>query len=358
VSAVRHLINDLEETISVGSPGRRETTLWRVTDLLLADLQRFTDEQIDIFDDVIARLAAAIEVEVRAELARRLAPHERAPPRLIRALADDEIVVAHPVLARSPRLEDGDLIAIAESRELDHCRAIAERPELSESVTDSLLTRADRPLLHRLAAHAGARFSRAGARILVDRAQLDAELQLLLKARPDLPREEVERVFALAEAAARQHLAATTPPRLAQAMEEAFDMGAKRMRAAAGALDYSTALDTIGAIEISRPIDEEDVAGFAGHSQLEETICAMASCVGLSLKAAERLFTVADSDLLLIVGKAKGWSWATMQALFGLKDPEALDPLRLRRLASTYDDLAAGTAERVLAFVQRQDRTG
>jgi len=299
-----------------------------------------------------------IEVEVRAELARRLAPHERAPPRLIRSLADDEIVVAHPVLARSLRLKDSDLIAIARSRGLDHCRAIAERPELSEPVTDTLLTRADRPLLHRLVAHSGARFSIAGTKILVDRAQLDAELQVLLRARPDLAREDLAQAFVLAEATAREHLAATTPPVLAPEMEEAFGLGAKRVRAAAGALDYGAALDTIGAIEIGRPIDEEDVAAFAGHRQLEETICATASCAGLSLKAAERLFTVADSDLLLIVGKAKGWSWSTMQALFGLKDPEALDPVRLRRLASTYEDLAAGTAERVLGFVQRQDRKG
>jgi hypothetical protein len=354
VHAVRHLMHDLEETIVSGSPGRRETTLWRVTDLLLADIERLTDEQIGIFDGVIARLAEVIETEVRAELARRLAPHEKAPPRLIRSLAHDEITVAHPVLARSPRLEDSDLIAIALSRGPEHRQAIAERPQLTEPVTDTLLSHADQPLLHVLAANNGARFSPEGAKVLVDRARLDAELQLLLQARVDLPREQMERVFELAQKTARQHLAATTPTHLHSAMEQALARSTKRARAAAGSLDYRAALDTVGAIEIGRPIDEEDVAGFASHGQLEETICATASCASLSLKTAERLFTVADSDLLLIVGKAKGWSWTTVQALLALKDPEALE-LRLKRLAQTYDDLAVRTAERVLQMVQRQE---
>lgn len=354
--AVKSLMHDLEETIATGSPGRQETTLWRVTDLLLADLERLTDEQIDIFDGVIARLAQAIEVEVRAELAQRLAPHHKAPPRLIRSLAHDEIAVAHPVLARSPRLKDSDLIAIALSRGPDHRRAIAERPQLAEPVTDTLLSRADRPLLHVLAANAGARFSEEGAKVLVDRARLDAELQVLLEARADLPKEQMERVFALAHKAARDHLAATTPASLHAVMDQVLARRTKRARAAAGSLDYTAALDTIGAIEIGRPIDEEDVAGFAGRDQLEETICATASCASLSLTAAERLFTVADSDLLLIVGKAKGWGWDTVKTLLALKDAEVLEPHRLKRVAATYADLAPATAQRVLRIVQGQER--
>ncbi|HEX2510197.1 MAG TPA: DUF2336 domain-containing protein [Microvirga sp.] len=355
--AVRRLMHDLEETISVGSPERRETTLWRVTDLLLVDIEKLTEEQIGIFDDVIARLAQAIESEVRAELARRLAPVDKAPPRLMRSLAHDAIEVARPVLAQSRRLDDGDLIAVALSHGPEHRQAIAERPFLAEPVTDTLLSRADRPILHTLAANAGARFSREGARVLVDRARLDEELQILLKARIDLPKEQVERLFALAQDAARRSLAASTPMDLHPVMDRALARTTKRLRAVvAGPLDYGAAMDTIGAIEIGRPIDEEDVAGFVAGEQLEETICAVAACTSLSLEAAERLFTVADSDLLLILGKAKGWSWATLRALLALKDPDALEPQRLKRHAETFEDLDPQTAHRVLRFVQRRDR--
>jgi hypothetical protein len=356
MNAVRHLMHDLEQTIASGSPGRQESTLWQITNLLLVDIERLTDEQIDIFDRVIARLAEAIEVEVRAELARRLAPYDRAPPRVVRALAHDEIAVAHPVLAASPRLDDGDLIAVAQSRTPEHRHAIAERANLTVPVTDTLLSRPDRPLLHKLAANKGARFSDEGAQVLVDEARLDAELQKLLQTRADLPRTAMERVFKLAQATAREHLAATTPASLQRAMEKALTRSTKRVRAAAGTLDYAMALDTIGAIEIGRAVDEEDVLGFAANDQLEEAICAISVCAGLELTAAERLFTVSDSDLLLIVGKALAWRWATVEALLTLKEGEALAPAQLKRFSTTYDDLMPETAQRVLKVVQGGSR--
>ena len=62
-------------------------------------------------------------------------------------------------------------------------------------------------------------------------------------------------------------------------MDRALARSTKRLRAVvAGPLDYSAAMDTIGAIEIGRPIDEEDVAGFVAGELLEETICAVAAC--------------------------------------------------------------------------------
>ena len=159
--AVRRLMHDLEETISVGSPERRETTLWRVTDLLLVDIEKLTEEQIGIFDDVIARLAQAIESEVRAELARRLAPVDKRLPAdaVPRSRRDRGRLAGSRAVAPSRRRRShrGRL-----SHGPEHRQAIADRPFLAEPVTDTLLSRADRPILHTLAANAGARFSKEG----------------------------------------------------------------------------------------------------------------------------------------------------------------------------------------------------
>ena len=62
-------------------------------------------------------LVEAIETKVRAELSERLAPISNAPSKVIRRLAsDDEIAVARPVLAQSPRLTPADLVDIAETK--------------------------------------------------------------------------------------------------------------------------------------------------------------------------------------------------------------------------------------------------
>jgi Uncharacterised protein conserved in bacteria (DUF2336) len=356
MSPILRLMHDLEESI-VASPERREMTLWGVTDLFLLDAARLTDDQIDIFDSVIARLAAEIETRARAELARRLAPVPNAPAGIIHSLAHDEIDVARPVLVHSPRLDDETLVTIVMAKGEEHQQAVAQRPQLTATVTDALVSRGGRPVVHALAANRGARFSRNGAAVLVDKARLDEELQLLLQARNDLPAEQVRRLIELAQDTARQHLAATMPSELRHVIDEAVEQSAKRVRAiVAGSLDYSTALDTVGAIEISRRLDEEDIAGFATNDCLEETICALASCVELSLSAAERLFTMADSDLLLVVGKAQGWSWTTIQLLLRLRDPDTLLPHNAKRLAETYEDLAPKTAEGVLRFLRQRER--
>jgi hypothetical protein len=97
------------------------------------------------------------------------------------------------------------------------------------------------------------------------------------------------------------------------------------------------------------------VAGLAEQNRLEEAICAIAASAALGLDTAERLFTGADANLILIVGKAKGWSWETLRSLLGLRDTDALLPHNAKRFAETFEDLDAATAERVLRGVTERD---
>jgi len=352
------LMEDLEEAIALGSARRREITLRQVTDLLVGDIDRLSDEQVAIFDGVIARLAQGIEREALIELARRLAPLRKAPPGVLSSLAHDDIEVAQLVLIHSPRLRDSDLLGIAMARGSDHRQAIALRSEVSESVAEVLVAQGDRPVLHALASNAGVRLSPESAALLVDRALLDKDLQVMLKARPDLPEDQVHRLLDLAPAAARPKLADETPAKPRSAADQASAWETRRAPTPdAGSLEYREALDTIGAITLMRPVDEEDVAGFAEQERLEEVICAISFCADLSLTTAERLFTVADSDLILLVGKAKGWSWATLRSLLGLRDRDTALPQNATRLAVTFEDLDPKTAQRVLRFVRRRDHS-
>ena len=113
------LISELEDSIHAGSDNRRLQTLRRVTDLFLAEPDRLTDEQVNIFGDVLLRLVERIETRARAELSRRLAPIHNAPNQVIQKLArDDEISVAGPVLMQLP----GGLERTSRLNEFDHLR--------------------------------------------------------------------------------------------------------------------------------------------------------------------------------------------------------------------------------------------
>ena len=107
--------------------------------------------RIALFDDVLQKLAADIEVEARARLAKQLARIERAPPKLIRSLAfDDDDRSGRAGLVHSQRLSDADLVENASTKSQEHLFAIAQRLKLSEPVTDVLVERGDRRVVHKV----------------------------------------------------------------------------------------------------------------------------------------------------------------------------------------------------------------
>ena len=87
-----NLLDELQNALAHGTVARRVETLRRVTDLFLYGVTDYSDEQINVFDDVFHCLIEEIETSAKALLAKRMAPVPKAPPRLIYTLAfDDEI---------------------------------------------------------------------------------------------------------------------------------------------------------------------------------------------------------------------------------------------------------------------------
>ena len=349
------LIRDLDVSIAHGSPERRAETLRRVTDLFLNDPESLTDQQVDVFDVVIARLATAIETRARAELSDRLASVPNAPRGVIRSLAHDEIAVARPVLTRSERLSDDDLIAVALAKGRDYMLAISERPRLSEPVTDVLVSRGDRVVAHAVAGNPGARLSRVSSAALLNRAATDEALQTLLGQRDDLPEAHVRQLVAVARETARRRLAQTMPGGVKASIDVAVEHSAQAVEAAvASGRDYGTAFGVVHALTEERPLQESDLFAFASEQKFEETVCAIAYVIGLSVSATERLFEGSEADLLLVIGKSQGWSWRSLRAMLGLRNPppSAQD---LRRAQGTYDQLSTTTAQRVVQFLKARE---
>jgi len=163
VSVGQSLIVELEEAIEGGSKEKRVDAFRRVTDLFVADADRLTDQQIEVFDDILGHLIKRIESKALAEL--RLGPIHNAPIEVVRRLArDNNISVAEPVLSTSLRLSEGDLIEIASSKTQAHLMAISARPRLAAPVTDILLQRGRQDVFHALAGNSGARFTARGFR--------------------------------------------------------------------------------------------------------------------------------------------------------------------------------------------------
>src|SRR5574339_938178 len=105
------LISELEQAVRKGSQETRVRTLRRITDLFLGTKEKLSEEQIEVFDQVLSHLIARMESTALIELSERLAPINNAPNNVIHTLAvDDEIAIAGPVLSLSDRLTKQDLV--------------------------------------------------------------------------------------------------------------------------------------------------------------------------------------------------------------------------------------------------------
>lgn len=357
MNAVPRLIREVEDAIARGTPPRRVQQLRRVTDLFLRDAPALTDEQIDLFDVVIARLASAIEARARLELAERLADAANAPRGVIRSLAHDTIDVARPVLMRSSRLSDEDLVAVAIAKGQEHRLAIARRAVVAEPVSDVLVKRAERVVVHALAANPGARFTPVAMGDLVERSRADEGLQEILHERGDLPDEHLRQLVAVARETARRRIAADPSVTSHAALATAVEIGASAVRAemAPGGRDLGEAYAHVSALAAERPIVEADVAEFAREGRTEETICAVAFAAGLELASAERLFQSGDSELLLVVARAEGWSLATLDRLLRLREPNGAAPHLVKRARDAFEHLRPQTAQRVVQFLKARE---
>src|ERR1700722_10618279 len=129
------ILQELNDSISRGSPESRAKALWHATDLLIAG--RYTEDQIWVFGEVIGRLADEIEGASRGKLANPLSHSDNATFNVIMILAfDDSIDVAGPVLEYSQRLDATTLVTNARTKSQAHLLAISKRSSIPIAVTD------------------------------------------------------------------------------------------------------------------------------------------------------------------------------------------------------------------------------
>ncbi len=359
MKAPSSLLDELERALAAGSDTQRIEMLSRITDLFVGDAHRYSPVQIDLFDEFIAKLTVAIEAKARAKLSIRLADVPNAPAGVVRMLAfDDDIEVARAVLAASERLADADLVANAKSKSQRHLAAIAERKTLSEAVTDVLVTRGDREVAHSVARNAGARFSDAGFRMLVQRSASDDALALQVGSRRDLPRQHFLRLLEQASSAVRSKLAAENPSSGA-AVEGVLSevVGGIRNETRKVSSQYANAVTEVQAAKKSGRLSESEVYKYAREGRFEETAVALSLLCNVELDVVERALHDRGHEIVLILAKLAGFSSTGAKAILLLKTADrGISAQDLDNALRSYEKLQLDTARRVLSFYHTRIR--
>jgi uncharacterized protein (DUF2336 family) len=346
------LITEIEEAIAGGSSDRRTSLLRSITDLFLNGAEAFTDEQIAMFDDVIGKLVEYIEVEARAELSRRLAPLHRAPPTVVKALSsDDAIVVAAPVLERSSRLQDADLVQTAKTKSQGHLLAISKRKTLSEIVTDVLVTRGNEEVARSVAKNEGAQFSAMGFDRLLARCSSDPMLADCLGGRQDLTPYRLKKLISVAAKIVQEKLVAENPDVKDQVRQTVAQItggvstdGQDRDRNAAKKR-------MIQALFSTGQLDERPLQIAARDGKLTDVVAALSIVSSMSENTIEMLLLDRHTDTILILAKAADLSWDTAKFLLTMPSPGyESSHIDLGAAFENFKRLQVVTAQRILRF--------
>ena len=265
---------DLAQDQDVAARGRLLTTLAR---LVLTPEDRPARAR-ELFYDIARVLIERVPEIDRAHLAEIASDFEAFPRDLALALARDSIAVAEPLLMRGEAFHEDDLVAIASDCGDAHRTAIATRRLVSRRLTRVLIRLGGGEVLRRLGANRGADFFDEDVRELHLRAESDATLGEILRARDDLRAALLRAMRQMMEQASAPHGARggrphhTEKPGVAPATSRIPSPGevavgelVDRVRAGAKSLDAAV-------VELADADRHADLAVFLGRiADIDET---------------------------------------------------------------------------------------
>ena len=311
------LIDQLETALGSKDLARRAEVLRRVTDLFVLQSGSFSDDQIELFDIVMGKLIDNIESAARAQFGSRIAKLPDAPRGVVRLLAQDTAIeVAGPLLTHSERLDVDTLVDTARTRSQDHLLAISTRKVLVEAVTDVLVDRGNSAVVSSTAQNAGAKFSEFGMSTLVRKARDDGDLALCVWSRPDIPRQNLVKLFVDASEAVKNQLVEADPRRaeliksmVAQATDDI------QTKARAGSNDFALASNQVRELNAAGKLNEAQLLAFADEGNFDRVVATLALMCDLPVGLVERALVQNQTEQIVVLARALEISWATTMKL-------------------------------------------
>jgi uncharacterized protein (DUF2336 family) len=349
------MIPGLEEIVKGGDPKRRAEAARRISEMYLQDAPNLRSHHVDLFDGILVGLVPHTGLAARVDLAERLSVLANAPRALVGQLArEDEILIAGPLLRRSPVIDEWVLIEIAEIKGQGHLLAMSERPTLSPGLTDVIVRRGDRDTVRRAAGNAGALFSQSGYSALIKRANQDGVLTLTVGQRDDLSEPQLKDLLEGSIDIIRRRLLEVVKPVRQAAIKQAMSEISGVPEIVESHPDFAPAQRAILALRSAGELNEAALLGFAKDHKYEESIAALAAMSGVRIATLDRLIAGDRHDPILIVGKTIGLEWATVRALILLRlGPNRVPaPADIEGARVNFARLMPSTAERVVNFWQ------
>ncbi len=340
----------------VDDAGRRRELAQEVASLFFfAEKRGLERGQINDFGHIMCRLLDALEVDERVDLSLRMSASDNAPRDLAMTLANSEIEVARPMLTNSTVLGEDDLVSIAESKGLGHRLAISERENLSERVTDTLISFEEYAVMRSVAGNDTARISETGYSTLIRHSSDDVTLTTCLARRVDLPEDAAENLMSVLDDEQRKKVALL----IAQEGNSQLRKMVEIARTEASTSKISTSSQRLEGKALAKEVEE-------GRRELDEVLLGLAQqgkaraiasvFAEVSLLPEAKTFGAmvnTDSELLMLLCRALELPFGIFSALNALRK----QTVKLENaddgedLMAKYEIVSTEQARKTLRFV-------
>jgi len=335
-----------------GSDQRRHL-LSEITSIFLEDTESYSDLENQYFGDIMSKVAFDLEQEVREELASCLSSETSAPRDLIMRLAQDDISVAKPIIEDSSILNDEDLVKIAKTKSQDHLMAMTRRGDISETVSEALVSHGSDQVLEGVVKNTGARISQPTMARVVERSQHNEKIQAPLIERPDLPFEMMQGMFDQVSMELKQKILKQTkeiaPEKLDDMLSSVrakFDRkGRVRKKMLSKPELYVQDLENTGKLK------EEVLVTLIRTNRFPEFLVAFSKLTDIDLATAKRLVQDVSGEGLTVACKASQFDRSTFSSvLMALSQGNSRSIDETYKLINLYDRIELPVAQRTLRF--------
>lgn len=353
MSAGSSRLKQLIEVAREGSSDKRRDLLRDITDVFMTQPDRYTSTELQHFDVIMSRVTEQVETALRREIAEKLADVPTAPRGLIKQLAGDEISVAEPVLKRSKALTEDDLVRIIRQRGKEHMKAITQRREVPEAVTDELVERGDEEVLSSLAENQGARFRPQAMEKMVAHSRTMKSLQKPMMERFDLPPQLLTKMYFFVSSALKKEILKRSDLLDPALIDEAVNSNRKKILTEAvrdAKTEVAEAQKFIQSKVTANGVNESLLKELIEMRRATEFLFAFSHHVGVDTSTAQSILKDRSWESLAIACRAANLERPTFaKIVFGMQK-SADEQSKALRILDLYLKIPQEAAERVMRF--------
>jgi uncharacterized protein (DUF2336 family) len=334
------------------SSEKRRDLLRQVTDVFLEDDTARTDTEAKLFDDIFDAVAADMETQVRAELARKIAISKAPLGRTARRLALDEIEVARPVIERSSALTQKDILDVIHMKGQEHMMAVTKRTDISEEVSSALVQRGEDRVVAALLENPRARIGRATFEKVADRAADNPVLHAPFVRNQQVPLDLLNDVYLKVEHSLRREIMRKFHGVSPAELEEALTTSRNHLSTAYGALpaDFETATDQIRQMEQRGGLKPPVLVQLLRENRRTAFMVAFSKLTDIDFDMARRLLETEDLDAIAMLCKGSGFDRGLFVTVCILISGDAQGLAKAETFGALYEQVSVTAAQRALRF--------